>query len=677
MTATGVLLWTAVLATAADAPDLHGDGWRTARPGDVGMDAAPLAQARDYALSAHGSGCILRKGACVMEWGDPKRRYGLKSSTKAIGVTALGLAVADGKIALADKARKHHPEIAGTGDGGGAEKWVEEITIFHLATQTAGYDKGGGSKKLLFRPGTKWSYSDSGPNWLAECVTLAYAKDVRDLLFDRVFKRLGITPKDLTWRSNSYRPKKIAGVMRREFGSGISANVRAMARIGQLYLRGGKWNGEQLIPAEFVDACGRTPEALRGLEVVREKTHPDASDHYGLLWWNNADGTLKNVPRDAYWSWGLYDSLILVIPSLDVVAARAGRSWKPARGAVYDKLAPFFDPIVAAVRGRKPPAAKGPAGDRGATKEPAEGEIASIEWAPSETVVRKARGSDNWPMTWADDGHQYTAWGDGWGFRPRTKRKLSLGVARIEGPPDAFRGVNVRTPTGEQLGDGRRGKKASGLLCLDGVLYMLVRNAKLSQLAWSADHGWTWQWADWRFERGLAHPTFVNFGRDCAGARDAYVYIASFDGETAYKPSDRMILARVPADRIRRRDAYEFFVRRDGEGGAVWSGHVRDRGAVLECPGKCYRGGVSYNAPLKRYLWTHTTAMKRGGLIVWQAPEPWGPWTVAWRTDAWDIDPGEAACLPTKWMSPDGRTVHLVFSGDDSFAVRKGVLALR
>jgi CubicO group peptidase (beta-lactamase class C family) len=53
-----------------------------------------------------------------------------------------------------------------------------EITILHLATQTAGFDKPGGYTPLLFRPGTEWSYSDGGPNWLAECITLAYGRDM-------------------------------------------------------------------------------------------------------------------------------------------------------------------------------------------------------------------------------------------------------------------------------------------------------------------------------------------------------------------------------------------------------------------------------------------------------------------------------------------------------------------
>ena len=49
-----------------------------------------------------------------------------------------------------------------------------------------------------------------------------------------------------------------------------------------------------------------------------------ASSHYGLLWWNNNDGKIDGVPRDAFWSWGLKESFIIVIPSLDLVAVRAG-----------------------------------------------------------------------------------------------------------------------------------------------------------------------------------------------------------------------------------------------------------------------------------------------------------------------------------------------------------------
>jgi hypothetical protein len=308
--------------------------------------------------------------------------------------------------------------------------------------------------------------------------------------------------------------------------------------------------------------------------------------------------------------------------------------------------------------------------------------VREIEWSPAKTVIRKAEGSDNWPITWADDDNLYTAYGDGWGFEPKVDRKLSLGLARIGGGPQDFTGVNIRSETGEKTGQGEAGLKASGMLCVDGVLYMLARNAGNSQLAWSQDHGRTWDWCDWCFETSFGAPAFLNFGRDYAGARDYFVYIYSHDQDSAYKPADRMVLARVPKDRIRERQAYEFLEGRDAKGKPLWSADIRDRGAVFVNPGRCYRSGVSYNAGLKRYLWCQILPESKdergpryqGGFGVYEAPEPWGPWRTAFYTEAWDIGPGETSSLPTKWMSEDGRTCHLVFSGDDCFSVRKATL---
>ena len=369
--------------------------WKQANPDDMGMDESILGKAREYAQTGGGSGFITRSGRVVMRWGDQKQRYDLKSSTKAIGVTAVGLALKDGKIkSLGDLAKKYHPRFGVPPESNLSFGWLDKITLFHLATQTAGFDKPGGYEKLLFEPGTKWSYSDGGPNWLAECITLVYGEDLNTLMFQRVFGPIGVKASDLTWRSNAYRAKEIAGIKRREFGSGISANVDAMARIGYLYLRNGMWQGKEIIPEWFVDMARTVPNAVRGLTVVKPESYFNASDHYGLLWWNNADGTMAKVPRDAYWSWGLYDSLIVVIPSLDIVASRAGKSLNKERNANYKSIEPFIEPIVLSVRTES---------SRAVQPYPSSTVIKDVKWAPAETIVRKASGSDNWPITWADD----------------------------------------------------------------------------------------------------------------------------------------------------------------------------------------------------------------------------------------------------------------------------------
>jgi hypothetical protein len=88
-----------------------------------------------------------------------------------------------------------------------------------------------------------------------------------------------------------------------------------------------------------------------------------------------------------------------------------------------------------------------------------------------------------------------------------------------------------------------------------------------------------------------------------------------------------------------------------------------------------------------RYLWWHQIPQPAGakdrgdtrftgGFAVYDVPEPWGPWTTALFTEQWDVGPGEHGDFPAKWMSQDGRTLHLVFSGDDCFSIRKATIKL-
>ena len=603
-----------------------------------------------------------------MTWGDPAQRYDLKSTSKSIGGTLLGIALKERKVQLDDLAAKYHPTFGVPPETNSQTGWLDEITLRMLANQTAGFEKPGGYQPLLFAPGTKWHYSDGGPNWLDECITLIYQRDLNDVIFERVFTPIGITPADIVWRRNAFRPPQINNAMRREFGSGFSANVNALARIGYLYLREGRWKNEEILSPSFIHAIREPAPALAKLPAHDPSTHGNAAAHYSMLWWNNADGTIAGLPRDAHWSWGLYDSLIVVVPSLDLVVARAGpaKSWKRDKDADhYEVLKPFLQPIAAAmpVSIRKQSASV-----------PRSLVIKEIAWDPANSIIRKAKGSDNWPITWADDDHLYTAYGDGNGFEPFRKEKLSVGLVRIEGTPENIKGINIPSPTLDAKGDGARGLKASGLLCVNNVLHLWVRNVTNSQLAWSSDHGHSWTLADWKFTNSFGCPTFLNFGRNYSGARDRFVYIYSHDSDSAYERADCFVLARVPQDRIRDRNAYEFFVRLSTDGQPQWSPDVAARGALLTNPGMCYRSSLSFHPGLKRYLWCQTGAGEdtrfAGGFAIYDAPEPWGPWTIAYQTSHWDVGPGESMHLPAKWF--DGDELWLLFSGDDCFSLRSG-----
>ena len=76
---------------------------------------------------------------------------------------------------------------------------------------------------------------------------------------------------------------------------------------------------------------------------------------------------------------------------------------------------------------------------------------------------------DNWPITWADDGDLYTVYCDGKGFGGGNGQG-SMSLAKIAGTPPNHTGENIASATGHRVGGGHEGRKASGLLMVDGVL---------------------------------------------------------------------------------------------------------------------------------------------------------------------------------------------------------------
>lgn len=679
--------------------------WQTATPESQGMSSEKLAALTEsLAAQKTQSFLVVRNDRIVCEWYAEGRsaqdtHYTASLAKAIVGGMALAVALTDGHVSLDDPVCKYVPQWRG-------HPQKAQITIRHLGSHTSGLEdssvegfqhteepgwKGEFWKRLdppqdpftisrdvtpvLFEPGTGQQYSNPGIAMLTYAVAAALRdkseNDVRKLLNDRIMRPIGAAAGQ--WSIGYGKTYAVEGLPLVAAWGGGNFTPRAAARIGRLVLREGDWDGARLL----------SPEAVR--LVTRDAGLPG---NCGMGWWTNAAGRYAGLPRDAVWGAGAGDQILLVVPSLQLIMVRNGAALadslakKGERARDRDpKARLLFGPLVAAVVD-KSRVAETNAPAASASPYPPSPVITGIEWAPRETIVRKAPGGDNWPLTWADDGHLYTAYGDGWGFEPLVSEKLGMGFARVEGGPTDFRGFNIRTDTLENRGQGAAGKKASGLLMVDGVLYLFARNAGNSQLAWSGDYGKSWTWSDWKFTTSFGFPTFLNFGKDYAGARDEYVYVYSPDHDSAYERADRMVLARVRKDRIRDRQAYEFFVRLEDDGQPVWTQAIDERDAVFDYPGECYRIGITYNAGVKRYLWcqidpdtTHPQGMRfEGGFRIYDAPEPWGPWTTVFTVEHWDVGPGETSSFPTKWMSDDGKTLYLVFSGDDHFSVRQATL---
>jgi hypothetical protein len=297
--------------------------------------------------------------------------------------------------------------------------------------------------------------------------------------------------------------------------------------------------------------------------------------------------------------------------------------------------------------------------------------IESITFAAKSTIKQAATGSDNWAVTWGDDNALYTAYGDGWGFVPKVSSKLSLGFAKVTGAGNNFTGTNIRSSSGEKTGDGSSGLKASGFISIGSTVYMLCRNANNTQFAYSSDHMKTWTWS-WKFTNKFGFATFLNFGQDNSGARDDYVYIYGSDAESAYDIYSHILLARVPKGSIKAQSAYEYFSGTPAN--PAWSSSLSSARPVFTFANKGTRFSASYNAGIGRYMLNqvHSKLDSRfsGGFGIYDAPEPWGPFTTAFFVESWDMGPGECNCIPTKWLSSDGRSGYLVSSTDDAFTTR-------
>jgi hypothetical protein len=328
-----------------------------------------------------------------------------------------------------------------------------------------------------------------------------------------------------------------------------------------------------------------------------------------------------------------------------------------------------------------------------------------------DTHERRASGSDNWPITWADDDHQYSAWGDGGGFvGSNNLGRTSLGFAKIVGGKETFRGENIWGGYyGEQ--SATFGGKSYGIVSIDGTLYawwgpgsgtaksISTEGKSDSELAWaskiyertqllkSTDKGKSWQKSNWSLtdiDERLIMPTILNYGRDYDGARDSYVYHYIIRKEptgpalTVHKggspPTGKIDLARVPATDIMDLSKYEFYAGLDEKGMPEWSVEANDRAPIFEdANGVGWNLSVSHNAGLNRYfLITEHSSTATGRMGMFSASEPWGPWrsvayfnstafgegTIEENTFFWNFS--------NKWLSDDGRDFVLIFSGHDS-----------
>jgi CubicO group peptidase (beta-lactamase class C family) len=177
------------------------------------------------------------------------------------------------------------------------------------------------SEPLVAAPGTTWSYSSGTTNILCEVARSALGVDGPQMLTDQVFEPLGMA-------SAVMEPDATGLPVCSSF---TYATARDWAKLGQLFLDEGFWNGERFLPKDW----------------VRFSTAPvelETEEPYGAQWWLNAgpEGGLRmpSVPADAFWASGNEGQQVAVIPSADLVVVRLGLS----RG--YEGIAWGLEPLL-------------------------------------------------------------------------------------------------------------------------------------------------------------------------------------------------------------------------------------------------------------------------------------------------------------------------------------------
>ena len=317
---------------------------------------------------------------------------------------------------------------------------------------------------------------------------------------------------------------------------------------------------------------------------------------------------------------------------------------------------------------------------------PASTIIKGIEWL-SERVPYPEQDikGDTFPMTWADDDEIYAAAGDPlWG-----ETTSGLDVEKFSGSSTDYKIAKVN-PMNDYLGWGGDGPKPSGMICVDGILYLAFQNMRkarqsphslLSQhgsdahIIYSTNKGAIWvpAFANITAPMFPAHkfggPAFVNYGKNNANARDGYVYAVSTD---QWDNGSNLRVGRVPADSIMRREAWEWVCAFLPSGEPVWKADLDEAIPVLSLHRWISLPDMVYLAGIRRYLFLtwrlHKDFSPDDGtdLLILESPEPWGPFSLVHFEEYWEGQRFNPYCprLPLKWMESNGLTGWLQFSGN-------------
>lgn len=316
------------------------EGWATDTPEHQGIDSEYVAESleaiRDEGLNIH-SLTIVRRGHLILEAYfypyDGNTPHELASVTKSVMTTLIGIAADQGKLELDQPIVSFFPDRTIANRDG----WKERITVRHLAGMSSGLeceaepdeptlDEMRASpdwvqfvldREVVSEPGTVFVYCSPGMHLLSAILQQATGETALEFARANLFGPLGI--EDVLWPADPQGHSRGWG--------DIYLHPLDAARLGYLWLRGGDWDGNQIVSREWVESSSSTQ-----IETGRD-------DAYGHGFWVMTGG--DSFPEFA--AIGRGGQRIGVLPTLDIVIVTTGGGLDPA--AATDRLAPaLIDP---------------------------------------------------------------------------------------------------------------------------------------------------------------------------------------------------------------------------------------------------------------------------------------------------------------------------------------------
>lgn len=278
---------------------------------------------------------IVRHGQVIAEgWWTPyaaEHNHVLYSLSKSFTSTAVGMAVAEGKLSIDDKVLSFFPEAAPDApDGNLKQMRVRDLLTMatgHQIEPTTAIDKVSAklflAQEVPFKPGTHFQYNTAATFMLSAILEKQTGAALVDYLRPRLFEPLGIEkPK---WDTN------FEGIALG--GYGLRVRTEDIAKLGQLYLQQGEWEGRRLLDKNWV--------ALATSRQVSNGSNPDSDwdQGYGFQFWQCRHG--------AYRGDGAFGQYCVVMPEQDTVVAITSGLGKmqDVLDVLWDTLLPAFHDV--------------------------------------------------------------------------------------------------------------------------------------------------------------------------------------------------------------------------------------------------------------------------------------------------------------------------------------------